>query len=144
MKVLDSLKKMRWDFISNKCGLEVTEEEFMTAIITRKIDISKEELLDCIQTWGIDSLYFGERVDHYSEGIVLRNMYGEVLTPEQKPRNMTVFKYDEGDYYYTDILGNHTLCEKIKPGIMYARHACNNLEKMSSVFQKDKRKVNVK
>jgi len=143
MKVLDSLKKMRWDFISGKCGLEVTEEEFMAALTTRNVNISKEELLGCIQTWGLDSLYFGERVDHYSEGLVLRNMYGEELTPKQRPGTMTVFKYDEGDYY-TDLLGGHTLCEKIKPGIMYARHACTHLEKMSSVFEKDKRKVNVK
>lgn len=145
MKLLEQLKAFRWNIIAEKHGLNnISETEFLEALSATDLNISKEEMLECIQKWGIEFLYLGERIDYYSEGVVVRDMHGNKVTPKQRQGKNTIFKYEKGDYYYTDILDHNTLCEKISPGIMYAKHACCNLKSMSSVLGEEKRKINVK
>ncbi len=107
------------------------------------ISINKEVLYDFLKYYGADNIYVGERVDYYSNGqLKLRSMRGKSLLPDidVSPRK-TLFKHDEYDYYYYDLLDDNRKCEHVHPDIFYVRDGCDNMKKITSILDKPKGKV---
>lgn len=108
-----------------------------------EIEIDKKMLLDYINYYGIQNIYVGERVNHYSNGeLRLRSMQGASLFPEiSLGGKKSLFKYEKGDYYYYDLLDENRRCEQVSPDIFYIRDGCDNMKPISSILNKTKEKV---
>lgn len=103
--------------------------------------VSKRRLLDYIGYYGIDNLYVGERVCNYSNGeLQLKNMSGENLVSDITIKgNTSLFKHDEHDYYYYDLLDNSERCEQVYPDLFYVRNGCDNMKSVASLVKKSKK-----
>lgn len=107
------------------------------------VEVDKKMLLDYINYYGIENIYVGERINYYSNGeLKLRSMQGASLLPEREIRGkMSLFKHDEHDYYYYDLLDGDRRCEHVSPDIFYVRDGCDNMKGISSILEKTKEKV---
>lgn len=107
------------------------------------LKVDKKMLIDYIKYYGIENIYIGEKVNHYSNGeLRLRNMQGEEMLPESwKIFKKSLFKHDENDYYYYDLLDNNKRYEHINPGAFYISNGCDNMKSITSILDKTKEKV---
>lgn len=107
------------------------------------VEIAKKMLLDYINYYGIENIFVGERINYYSNGVLkLRSMQGASLLPEREIRvKKSLFKHDEHDYYYYDLLDDDRRCEHVSPDIFYIRDGCDNMKRISSILEKPKEKV---
>jgi len=120
------------------------EDEFVRKIYATDIGVGvdKKMLLDYIEYYGIENIYVGERVNHYSNGeLKLRNMRGkEMLKEIEYPCKKSLFKHDDNDYYYYDLLDNNCRCEHVSPDVVYIREGCDNMKSIASIIEKPKEK----
>ena len=129
-----------------KLGLESMEELKLACEIlhsnTEKIPVSKEEFIRLSLELGLENLYVGERCNHASSGMVIRDMSGRRITPNMTGGKKSLFRHSSEDYYYYDILDQDTRCEKIHPDedFFYVRYGCTNLVKAEEML-KEKGKV---
>lgn len=101
------------------------------------VDVDKGMLVDYINYYGIDNIYIGYRVNYFSNGdLMLRNMSGKMLIDDCSVSGCTsLFKHDNHDYYYYDLLDDNTRCEYIHPDIFYLRNGCAGMKKISQVLK---------
>ncbi len=123
---------------------EDEEDEFVRKIYATDIgvEVDKKMLLDYINYYGIDNLYVGERANHYSNRTLkLRNMRGASLLPDKDiSGKKSLFKHDENDYYYYDLLDGERRCEHVSPDVFYIREGCDNMKSIASIIEKPKEK----
>lgn len=107
------------------------------------VEVDRKMLIDCINYYGIENIYVGERTNHYSNGTLkLRNMQGtNLLLDRDISGKKSLFKHDEHDYYYYDLLDRDRRCEYVSPDIFYLRDGCDNMKSISAILDKPKEKV---
>lgn len=102
------------------------------------VEVDRARLCDFLNYYGVNNIYVGERVNYYSNGeLKLRNIRGKSLLPEiDLTGKRSLFKHDEYDYYYYDLLDDGRQCEHIKPDIFYIRDGCDNMKSMATILNK--------
>lgn len=98
------------------------ELNILKDILTDKIKINfinRKKLCKYAIKNGISNLYTGKRIDEYSAGINIINT---------KNKRNTIFKHNDNDYYYYDLLDNNRKCERIYPGVFYLEDACTDIK----------------
>ena len=107
-------------------------------IIINGLSISKKQLKKFILNYGLENLYVGYRVDHYSN----RKIFGleglPMAFPEQKEAVVTLFKHCSTDKNYYDILDCNKECSEINMNMIYMSHGCRNLSSLDSLINVDK------
>ena len=125
--------------------LSLFHENIKKEINLGNLVISHKKLKGMILEYGLDSLYLGDVIEHFSNGeMTIRNMDGVNLLPRESYHKKTIFKHDSDDYYYYDLLDKNNSCEEINDAIIYLRYGCSNLQRISDLLDYKKGKVIVK
>lgn len=154
---LELIKKILWEdgiesmdlkgfklvrrILKKKEDLELVRKVYDTDFLG--VEVDRKMLIDYINYYGVDNLYVGERVNHYSNGVLkLRSMQGFNLLPDRDiSGKKSLFKHDEDDYYYYDLLDRERRCEHVSPDIFYLRDGCDNMKSIGAILDKPKEKV---
>ncbi|MCI8460709.1 MAG: hypothetical protein HFE81_04860 [Bacilli bacterium] len=106
------------------------------------VNFDKRRLIDFINYYGEENLYIGERFSYnFSRDVKVNGTPGgEISSGMGLDEVVTIFKHDEHDYYYYDLLDNYKRCERVHPDIFYIRDGCDNLKSLKSILNKVKEK----
>lgn len=94
----------------------------------------KIKMVDFINYYGIENIYLGSRSNFGVSG----QMNGEVYSYSWETSRPSVFRHDEFDTYYYDLLDNDKKCELIPMDELGFRDGCSGMRSVSQVLEKEK------
>lgn len=85
--------------------------------------------------------YLGLKVNSFRsrEIIDITDTEGKSIINQQKQENKTLFKHNDIDYYYYDVLDHDRRYEKVNEGLLFCLYACSELESLDDVIKKYKK-----
>lgn len=85
--------------------------------------------------------YLGLKVNSFRsrEIIDITDTEGKSIINQQKQENKTLFKHNDIDYYYYDVLDHDRRYEEVNEGLLFCLYACSELESLDDVIKKYKK-----